>query len=132
MNESEKSEPAASIEEELKALQYKLADIDFWDAGDPNIVRLIVFELAEMNVRMDGNKNHKRPHIHIEYGTDPHAASYAIDTGQRLAGRLKSKHDRAVREWIGECKPKLLEIWNTTQAGKDPHPLIWALRGVME
>jgi hypothetical protein len=58
---------------------------------------------------MDANRNHKRPHIHIDYKEEYHSASYAIDTGERLAGRLGTQYDQLVRRWISGCRPKLLE-----------------------
>jgi hypothetical protein len=49
---------------------------------------------------MDGNKNHKRPHVHIDYGEEYHTASYAIDNGERIAGELHGKYDQEVSAWI--------------------------------
>jgi adenosyl cobinamide kinase/adenosyl cobinamide phosphate guanylyltransferase len=76
---------------------------------------------------MDANKNHGRPHVHIDYGRSHHAASYAIDNGERLIG--ESKYDREISEWIGKHRPKLLEVWNLMQAGKDAAPVVCELRG---
>ncbi len=124
-----KPKAAVALEKELATLQHDLAMIDFWLGGEPGVQRFLVLMLEDIGIRMDGNKNHKRPHVHIEYGTDHHAASYAIDTGERLVGKLKSEHDRAVREWIKAHKSKLMEVWQATQAGKNPHPIICELRG---
>lgn len=129
MGRNVKSKPTVSLEKELATLQHNLAMRDLWLGGEPGVQRLLVLMLEDIGIRMDGNKNHKRPHVHIEQGTDHHAASYAIDTGERLAGMLKSEHDRAVREWIRAHGPKLMEVWQATQAGKNPHPIICKLRG---
>ena len=78
---------------------------------------------------MDACKNHQRPHVHIAYGIEHHAASYAIDSGSRLAGDLSKNYDRKVRDWIGENKKDLREVWRLAQVGQDPKPIIYKLRG---
>ena len=82
-----------------------------------------------IKIRMDGNKNHKRAHVHVEYDNNFHRASYAIDTGERLAGDLPNKYDRVVRTWICDKRPKLLEVWTLTQSGEDADGIICELRG---
>ena len=49
----------------------------------------LVRNLPSVSVRMDGTKNHHRPHVHISVGKQKHVASLAIDNGELLAGRLK-------------------------------------------
>jgi hypothetical protein len=61
---------------------------------------LLVKRLHAIRIRMDGNKNHKRPHVHIDYGEEYHTASYAIDNGERIAGELHGKYDQEVSAWI--------------------------------
>ena len=82
-----------------------------------------------MRVRMDVNKNHRRPHVHVDYGKEYHTAAYAIDTGERLAGVLDGRYDREVCDWIAECRPKLMELWQAMHAGERPDALIFQLRG---
>jgi len=77
---------------------------------------------------MDGNKNHKRPHVHVDYGRSYHVASYAIDSGERLVGNLDAKYDVAARRWICKHKVQLLEIWGRLQAGKNAESLACELR----
>jgi hypothetical protein len=77
---------------------------------------------------MDGNKNHKRPHVHIDYGEEYHTASYAIDNGERIAGELHGKYDQEVSAWIVRCRPQLLRAWKLTQAGKNADVVICELR----
>ena len=76
---------------------------------------------------MDGNKNHKRPHVHIDYGKERHVASYAIDTGERLVGHLDNKYDNKVRKWIDEKKLTLMQIWVQTQAGQNTDAIVCEL-----
>ena len=82
--------------------------------------------LQPIKIGIDGNKNHKRPHVHIDYGKKFHAASYAIDTGERIVG--DSKYDNEVYEWIGKNRPKLLQAWELVQSGKDATPIACELR----
>ena len=118
------------LEETLAQLQLRFATIDLFEGpSDPNIIRFLVIQLKDIQVRMDACKNHQRPHVHIAYGTEHHAASYAIDSGGRLAGELSKNYDRKVREWIGENKKELSEVWRLAQAGQDPKPIIYKLRG---
>ncbi|SJM94239.1 conserved hypothetical protein [Crenothrix polyspora] len=42
------------------------------------------------------NKQHSRPHIHVEYGE----ASIAIDDGSVLAGNLPASKLKLVQAWI--------------------------------
>jgi hypothetical protein len=121
------------LDKELAELQDALAMTDFNEACSKSASRpeglayLIVKVLRPIKIKMDGNKNHKRPHVHIQHGTEYHAASYAIDTGKRLVGN--SGYDKEVHEWIGKNRPKLLQAWGLMQAGKDAAPLAFELRG---
>jgi len=45
---------------------------------------LVLKRIQAIRIRMDGNRNHQRAHVHIDYGPEYHVASYAIDTGERL------------------------------------------------
>lgn len=90
--------------------------------------RLMVLVLERMKIRMDGDKNQKQPHIHVDYGTERHAASYAIDTGERLAGNLRRKCDRELRNVIEKTRPQLLQLWNLTQSGMQTDATLFELR----
>jgi hypothetical protein len=118
------------LEKELIDLQDRLAQADFivavCDKPDDGLARLIVKTLKPITIRMDANKNHKRPHVHIDYGKSYHVASYAIDTGERLVG--DDRFDREMSLWIGTCRPKLFQAWGLLQDGKDAMPIIYELR----
>jgi hypothetical protein len=93
------------------------------------VLELLLKEFQPIKIKMDGNKNHKRPHVHVEYGRHFHAASFAIDTGERMVGNLARKYDRSVQTWIGENRSKLLQVWALVQKGKDPNAIVCELRG---
>lgn len=58
------------------------------------------------------------PHIHIDYGGDQnHIASYSIHTGERIDGSLNKKYDKFVKDWIGNNREKILQIWSEIQSG---------------
>jgi len=72
---------------------------------------------------------HVRPHIHIDYGKERHIASYALDTGERLAGNLDARYDKAISAWNGQSQQRLFKIWAAIQNGIDPEILIAELQG---
>jgi len=92
----------------------------------------IAFKLVKtvqgIRIRMDGSKNHKRPHVHVDYGKEYHTASYAIDNGERIAGELERRYDGEVCIWITKCRPQLLRAWKLTQAGQNADVVICELR----
>ena len=113
------------IEADLRALQDAFADIDLLARlANASAYEFLVKRYQNIVVRMDGNKNHKRAHLHIDYGPQRHVASYAIDSGERLAGDLSGKYDRVVHEWIARNREKLMIAWNMTQSGEKPDAII--------
>lgn len=115
---------------ELERLQNDLGLADLMSQpSHPGIVRYLVVELKPIKIRMDANKNHKRPHVHIDYGKEYHSATYAIDTGVRLACELDLKYDRMIKEWIENNRESLIKAWDETQSGKYPERIISELRG---
>jgi hypothetical protein len=120
-----------NLEKELAKLQDAFAMVDLFvrRTRDTAEMEILVKKLQSIRIRMDGNQNHKRPHVHIDYGNKYHAASYAIDTGERLVGDLDNNYDHAVRQWIAEYKPKVLQAWNLIQAGQNADAIVCELRG---
>jgi hypothetical protein len=123
-----------NLEEELAELQDALATSDFRaackrtsESQEYLVSYLIVKALQHIKIKIDGNKNHKRPHVHIDYGRQFHAASYAIDTGERLVGKL-DKYDGEVGAWIRTHRPKLFQAWELVQTGRDAGPIAFELR----
>lgn len=123
------------LEEQLKALQYALARVDFFTApegaGDNDFMRLVVMQLLYTRITIDGDRKHARPHIHVDYEKKKHAATYAIDSGERIVGKIATKYDKEVRNFVlhEKVNPKLRLIWSQVQAGKDPKPFISELKG---
>jgi len=68
-------------------------------------------------MRMEQDKNHKMPHLHVSYGKNKHAASYCIQNGERIVGQLDNKYDKVVKSWIADNQTQLLQIWGEVQKG---------------
>jgi hypothetical protein len=94
------------------------------DRGQPIMVKT----LLSIKVRIDGDKTHQRPHVHVDYGENHHAASFAIDNGERLAGKLNQKYDKPAREWIGRNKRNLLKAWHAITSGQKTDKIVAQLR----
>jgi hypothetical protein len=91
---------------------------------------LLVMRSQQLKIKMYKEDGHKRPHVHIDYGgRNNHNASYAIDTGKRLAGNLHRKYDEVVRTWIAKHKGLLLELWDRLQQSNPTEMLIARLQG---
>jgi hypothetical protein len=93
----------ATIEEELKLLVAWLRQVDAalrrGDALDR--IKFLVARLEGIEIRMEGDKKHARPHVHIKYKKDAHIASFAIDDGSRLTGASLPMHcDPIIALWI--------------------------------
>jgi hypothetical protein len=129
----EVAEAKQALRAALTSLQSELGDLDFAEVERENAasgrITIAVKHLSEICVRMDANKNHKRPHVHVDYSTDFHAASYAIDNGDRLAGELKRQYEKAVQRWIGRNRPPLFVLWHSLQDGKLHKEILVKLRG---
>jgi hypothetical protein len=86
------------------------------------------YPARSITFRMDGDRRHARPHVHIGFGKDHRKASYAIDDGTRLVGDLEPRYDAAIRSWILSRKNDLLELWRTVQAGQDRTAIVEKIR----
>jgi hypothetical protein len=112
-----------SFEQLARDLQDELAMVDLLNSAsswDGNIA-LMVKKLDPMKLRMSPDKNHFRAHLHIDYGKElRHAASYAVDTGERLVGSVeKSERDKAIKGWIETNRDELLCLWEDLRKGGD-------------
>jgi hypothetical protein len=79
----------------------------------------LVKVLPSVRVRMDGTKNHGRPHVHLDIGKEKHAASIAIDNREVLVGTctLTTTQLREVQGWIQRHERALERLWNEMQTG---------------
>lgn len=106
------------MKEELGKLQDQFAFIDLTSKqGKSGVIEILLKKILQIEIRMEQDKNHKEPHVHINYGKEKHTASYRIVNGERIVGNLSSKYDNTVKSWIATNQPLLLQIWNEIQVG---------------
>lgn len=83
-------------------------------------MELLLAKRKNMKIKIYQEKGHDLPHIHIDYGRQHHVASFAVESGVRIGGSLSKKYDNDVSSWLDRNREKVLEIWNSLQAGS-PH-----------
>jgi Domain of unknown function (DUF4160) len=105
------------------------ADVYFYVEDHPGRRRYLLTRRDRLRIRMYKETQHVRPHIHIDYGKERHVASYALDTGERLAGDLDRRYDKAISAWIAKSQERLFNIWTAIQSSIDPEILIAELQG---
>ena len=120
------------LRELAHSLQHDLAQVDLATSSPRSSGRFIerlILRRDPLKLKIYQEPGHSLPHLHVDYGRIPHAASYGIDPATRLAGNLPDKYDRSVISWVNENRPALLVLWDELQIGKDPSAAIAALRG---
>jgi hypothetical protein len=112
-----------------RMLQADLAQIDLlnrrWDGSR---IELIVRKYENLTIRLDASTNHRRPHLHIDYKKNHHAASYAIDTGERLAGE-PTRYDKAIAKWILANQDDLNTTWYDLRQSSANDVIVASLNG---
>jgi hypothetical protein len=104
--------------EKLKKLQDDLAIVDLMTSNKRgSLLEILLKDLQSVKLRMEQDKNHKMPHLHVSYGKTQHAASYGIQNGERIVGQLDNKYDKVVKNWITDNQTQLLQIWGEIQSG---------------
>jgi hypothetical protein len=93
-------------------------------SGDSVHFLIKSYPRRKLKIRIDSNKNHDRPHLHIDIDGYRHSASIAIDDGEELAGDVDRKIRKIVKKWIEDNRDVLLEIWNEVQMGRTPNGLL--------
>lgn len=118
-------------EVDVVSLQIDFALIDF--INQPKIVRPMEFgeylliTKGSIKIKLYQERRHSRPHFHVDYGSENHVASYAIDTGERLNGSLAKKYDKVVCAWVERNREALSSVWIAIQAGKSGDEFIKSL-----
>lgn len=122
-----------ALEEEFSELQRLLAQRDLITeprkSSSSGFIELLLAKRKNIKYKMYQERGHSMPHIHIDYGRMNHAASYAIETGERLEGNLPKEYDSDVSSWLSRNQGKLIELWKSLQDGEDPSPLVGELQG---
>ena len=61
-------------------------------------------------------RQHHTPHVHVRHGE--YKASFSIETGQRIAGRLGKTQTKRVQDWIAARHAALEENWQRALRGE--------------
>lgn len=108
-----------NLDEEFYELQRLFAQKDLLTekrrSSGGGFMEILLVKRQNMKIKIYQEKGHQLPHIHIDYGKQSHAASYAIQSGDRIEGDLPKKYDSDVSSWLGRNRDKILEIWNALQ-----------------
>lgn len=100
----------------------------FYATRHPLALSLLIKKLGDKKkdimITIYQEHNHGRPHVHI----DGHNASFAIDNGERLAGRCDSRTQNIVKRWIRYHRKDLEQLWRYVQKGADYVPTIAKIR----
>ena len=60
-------------------------------------------------------QGHNEPHIHVKYQNIE--VSFSILSGEMLAGKLPTKNQRLIKDWILENADMLSQKWNELSDG---------------
>lgn len=63
------------------------------------------------------NKEHHKPHIHIEYQDDK--SIFEIETGELISGNIPSKQKKLIVAWIELHKEELMADWKLAISGQE-------------
>ena len=67
------------------------------------------------------NPRHSLPHVHVHYGDDK--ASFSIEDGSVLLGKLPPRQTRLVQEWIERRREELKADWKLAIDGATLLPI---------
>ena len=109
-------------QKDIEELHKRLSRIDLRDSfsrqGNEENIELTVHKINYAKLKIQPEKNHWRPHFHIEYKQE-HSASYAIDSLEKLAGNMPKKYEQPIIDWADEQRENLKATWDKLKAGKD-------------
>lgn len=118
------------LEKQLKDLQQSIALVELLNrpSHTANSFEILIKKIESIQIRMEGDKTHQNPHIHINIGKRTHAASYEIETGKRIVGS-ETVYRKTVTEWIDDNRVTLLSTWESMQDGRDVTSYVEQLKG---
>lgn len=76
-----------------------------------------------LKIYMYKEPNHNKPHVHIYFGNEE-AVSICVKTREILAGSIKQKLLKPLKQWVEKHEHGLLQAWSEIQLGKKPE-LLW-------
>ena len=112
------------LNDEIADLQNRLARIDRPVIPSDLIIKALVNRKENIKIKMYQERSHQTSHLHIDYGRQPHVASYSIEPAERIEGNLDAKYNNEIVQWIVQHKKKLMELWKILQHGDDNVELV--------
>lgn len=121
--------PQPLTPDDLAELQSAIAQVDAMASrapsasGDDVSISRLLWRKGHIKIQMDSElAGHNRPHFHIAFKRQ-YAASYAVDTLERLCGFLPRRYEETALQWARHHQTALQDIWNSLSAGKP----LWTL-----
>jgi len=103
---------------ELDELRLLLLLADPPNNNSDSSIKARIIQLQNTILRMRAEKNHQRPHFHIEY-KQQYSASYAIERIEILEGYMPDRYDKNILYWASKHQELLHRIWDNLNFGKD-------------
>lgn len=121
-----------ALQNELNHLKIQLTFIDKLEEKSQGGFekKYLVLKFNKLKLKIDACKNHNRPHLHVDYGTNFHAVSIAIDSCEILAGTIPNKYLSKILSWINNNKTILKKIWMALMEGKNPDSFLLELESL--
>jgi hypothetical protein len=105
----------AVLQRDLAALQEDFAMLDLRRKRNRSgMMQLLLKQHRLLRIKMDGNRNHHRAHLHVDYHQTWHMSSFAIDNGELLGG--DGAYSRVVQPWITQHRTDLIRVWEGIRA----------------
>lgn len=96
----------------------------FYFSGYGRVISFYIDDIRDrkgkIRVTMHPDRNHGRAHVHV----GRHDASFAVDTGELLAGRCDHETQRVVGGWIRRHRDDLQQLWDIISEGGRHEPLV--------
>jgi len=115
------------LNEKTEILQELMTECAMRHQSKVVMIEFLVFKHNTIVIRMDANKNHQRPHIHVDFGSNHHGASYAIDTGKCIDGN-EDIYSKEIQRWIAENRDLLIKVWDITRTSPQPEEIVAQLK----
>ena len=118
------------MDEAIGQLQTDLAQIDLLTRQTPrsDVIEFLVIKKQNLKIKMYQEQGHPEPHVHIDYGSQNHAASFSLADGRQICGNLDRKYEKPIASWITKHKASLNQLWLAVQSGNRTEEIVIGIR----
>ncbi len=114
----DKIESAGTLEDLTRPLQELLSrGYDVWQRCHLMCTKALVAQVDDLRIEIK-HREHPPPHFHVR--AQSLEATFRIETGELLNGKIDSRHLRVIHWWHERSKQKLINIWNQTRPSDCP------------